>query len=159
MRLFKIDYHKLIRMLLPVRLRQPVLLAWLMVLLSPVMYVYRRFSAFRNDSLYYAGHTSQVVYMQAVLNDVFDSERRRIVIVDSAAMAPLYVYQDEEVTPLYAYLESENKPLELPVIQETVTTDFSVLVPGDVIFTEKYMRALIDRYRLASKYNYLIKIV
>lgn len=63
------------------------------------------------------------------------------------------------LTPLYAYLESENKPLELPVIQETVTTDFSVLVPGDVIFTEKYMRALIDRYRLASKYNYLIKIV
>jgi hypothetical protein len=158
MALFDIDYNVLVKILIPEQLRNTKMKAWLNILISPVVYVYNLFMTQRYDHLYVLKHSSQVTYMQAVLNDVFDNALRRIIITDNVNAQPVYTYISSESHPNFIYLTSENDPLYLFTSGEDAD-GFIVQVPSALTFDAAYMSALIDRFRLASKVNYLIKTI
>lgn len=161
MSLFDIDYDILATILTPRQLRNVKHHAWLKILLAPVIFIYNLFTLFRKDNLYTLNHSSQVCYLQAVLNDTFDNDLRRIRIVDSPDEPPIYIYQSAESKPVYIYTSGESQPQPLYTQNETALDgpDFIVEVPHDITFDEVYMKALIDKYRLASKKNYVIQII
>ena len=162
MSVYDIDYSVLVKILVPKQLRKTKMLAWLNVLVSPVVYIYNLFMAYRYDTNYIVAHTPQVCYMQAVLNDAFDTGLRRITIVDGPDEEPLYIYETAEVKEVPLYVPSETKPISLYTDAEIVGVgpDFTVQVPTIVTtltgYNEVYMAALLDQFKLAGK-TYIIK--
>jgi len=160
MALFDVDYNALVKLLIPTQLRNAKMVSWLTVLINPVQYVYNAFMEQRYDNLYILNHSSQVVYLQAVLNDMFDNTLKRIRVTDPVYKDPLYIYREAGGKPVYIYRNSENLPQYLYTDAETVAGyDFIVQVPAIVTYDPVYMKALIDRFRLPSKYNYSIVTV
>jgi len=160
---------------LPTRWRNVNWLQFLYCLISPIWgYLDAAVQAYIAQQLYYVSHTGQVCYLQAVLNDTFDPMGRGIYIADGDEISPIYIGLDSEVggsgfpTPLYLGLDSEigssgfPAPVYFPLDSElTIGWSFIVMVPSAVAASSGYsvvqLRALVDKYRLVSKNNYLIQ--
>ncbi len=161
---FDIDYDVLVWQLLPVRLRKPIAYAWLKCLVEPVKWLYGLFTGFRSANLYLLAHNSQVAYLEAALNDTFDSALRRIYITDGAYEDPEFVYLAPENKPVWLGLVAEigstgyTNPRALYTNAETslLGTAFITVVPVGLIFDTQRMRALVDFYRLAGRNQYEI---
>ncbi len=92
MNIFNIDYPALVNYLLPVRKRKTVRIAWLKTLVAPVVYVYNLFYTNRANNLYYLQHTSQVCFLLAALNDIFDPTLKRIYYSDGLVSLSFHAY-------------------------------------------------------------------
>jgi len=160
---FNIDFDNLVWTNLPIRLRQPIQFAWLKALAAPVKYVYNLFMTNRANSLYLLGHNSQVCYIEATLNDTFDTSLRRIYITDGSAMAPVNLYLVTEADPVWLGKVSEEgttsylDPVPLYTESETIVRiGFIVNVPASITFDMARMKALVDLYRLPGRNVYSI---
>lgn len=162
MAFFNVDFPTLGRQLLPVLWRKPVHKAWVLSLLQPIITVHELFMRFRADNLYFIVHTSQVCYMEAALNDMFDASDRRIYIVDGTFYDPEWLYLTPEDNPVWLKEESEGTvpypdvALYTDAETEEFAASFVVMVPTSLTFDIYQMKALIDRYRLPGK-TYLIE--
>lgn len=163
MSVFSVNFSVLGKQLLPVRLRNSKMLAWIRSLLKPVEELYNIFKGNRTSNLYQLAHNSQVVYLQAALNDVFDTVNRNIIVDDGAFEDPLFVYQPLEDEPLWLGLVAESgttypNPQWLYTDIETTLMGncFVVKVPVAVSFDMAHMRAAVDKYRLAGKCTYSV---
>lgn len=166
MGLFNVDFTVLIRTLTPVRLRNSIMLAWLGALVSPVVWLYNLFAANRTNNLYILAHDSQVCYLQAALNDLFDPVSRGILVVDGPFEDPLFIYLNIENKPLWVGLVSEEGTTIYPDPQVLYTNaetallgiSFIVQVPIAVASGSGYnllrLKALVDFYRLPGRGNY-----
>lgn len=159
-RVYYIDFDRLVLLLLPVCLRRPVMFALLKSLIAPVEYLYGVFMTFQKHCNYDLAHNSQVCYMEAALNDVFDGVTRRIRIEDQpAARESVYVYIEAEQQVLYIYAEGESLPSNEEQVyvpqswESTVRYDFVVLLNGLVLTAgeRSRMKAMINYYRIAFK--------
>lgn len=156
---FNIDYEFLVKQLLPVRLRQPKLTAWLNSMISPVKWLHARFLEKREQDQYFLVHNSQVVFLEAVLNDTFDPVGRGIAITDGTYLDPIYTFTVPESNPIWLATGTEvggtlyTAPQVLYTNGETSTEGnaFIINVPLAVTFDEERMRAVVNRYRLAGK--------
>lgn len=165
MSFFDIDYDMLSTQLLPVRLRNGKMTAWMKCLAAPVKWLYNLFRSNRAGNLYILKHNSQVVYLQAALNDVFDPLTRLIYIDDGPYRDPLFTYLATEEQPLWLGLSSEAGSTPYPDPQILYTSDetsllgvgFIVKVPLAVSFDIRRMRALINKYRLPGSNTYTIE--
>jgi hypothetical protein len=166
MSLFDVNYNMLRVQLLPVRLRKACTNAWLRACIYPVVYLHQLFMAWRSNNLYYLAHNSQVVYLEAVLNDTFDHVLKRIRIVDGAFKDPLYAYHIPEAKEIWLGLAGEAGTATYPVPQTLYTEEettsmgnaFVVRVPAAVSFDANRMKALINNYRIAGKSIYQIVV-
>lgn len=154
---YRINYKRLVLLLLPTMLRKPVIAAFLEAMTTPVSGLYTRFLSFTDDVRYRLNHNSQVCYLEAVLNDAFDFTERRIYITDAEIL---------EWTR-FLWLESEDKPVMLETGEIFIlnserfigadSLDFVVNVPVSLNLSENdynRMHALLRYYKLASKrYN------
>ena len=165
MSVFDVDFDVLTTQLLPVRLRQPVMTAWLKCLIDPVKWLYNLFTANRNNNLYLLAHDGQVCYLEGVLNDTFDSINRRIFISDPAYVDPVYIYEVPENKPVYIDLVSEIGasviPAPDPLLLYTDAELYSgsrvafiiniplalTLTPGQIT----QLKALVDLYKLPAR--------
>ena len=165
---FNIDYDSLVPQLAPVKLRQPVMMSWLKVLVSPVKWVYNLFMTNRRNNLYTLAHDGQVCFLEAVLNDAFDPVSRGIYITDGPFKDPLFLYLDTEAKPLWLGLISEEGSTTYPD-PEVLYTDletytlgvcFIIHVPTLVAAGPGYdvvrLKALTDLYRLPGRSNYTV---
>ena len=167
MPVFDVDFNLKSWQFLPVRLRQAVQYAWAKVCVSGVVYMAGVFRGNRTANLYDLAHNGQVCKLQGALNDVFDVALRRIYIDDPAYIDPTYVYRVPELKPLFIDKVSEiggsvipaPDPVPLFKRSECYTgggTQFVVHVPVGLVYDTARMKALIDKYRLASKRVYTI---
>ncbi len=172
MSVFDVDFSSggLPKYMTPVRLRQPKMMAWLQILVQPVNYLYGLFSGHRAANLYELAHSSQVCYLQAVLNDVFDPVSRGIFVSDGPYVDPSFIYKVIEDRPLFIDLAGEvgtsvipaPDPVPLYTVMETylLGVQFVVNVPAGVAASPSYdvhrLRAMTDKYRLVSKNNYVV---
>lgn len=157
--IYTIDFTKLLGWLLPIEWRNMRMFQWVETITSPIVLLYRDFLKYRNKKVYQLSHNAQVCYLQAVLNDAFDNELRRIRIQNGLFLQALYFYTPPEERPLYFDTQYfyDAKDLELE------SSDFIVCVPNDLqpgntIALESYlsdMKALINSYKLASKTYYI----
>lgn len=159
-KIYNIDFRALANLLTPVFLRTRKHIDWILVLLNPLRDVNFSFNKFRNDSIYRVTHNGQVYSLQAVLNDAYDKTERRIKIVDSLFIEPVYVYPEDDEKPVYIYPENQGQTYvyDNSVFEES-ELDFIVLIPSDIKpFSENdtrileiQIRSLVNYYKLASK--------
>ena len=74
------DVYKLIRLLLPTFLREPVRIAWLESLLIAFKQQWDSYVSWRIDRIYEANVTPQTISLEAYLNRLFDAIQKRIKI-------------------------------------------------------------------------------
>jgi len=161
---FSVVYRDLVKSITPVLLRKPKMLAWLNVLVSPIEWLYDAFRLNRLNNLYYLTHNSQVYSMEAVLNDAFDADQRRIYISDISYPEAVWLYLAAELRPVPLYTEAEDLPVILFTAEEIAAADeadvFVINVPNDIAHAPGYsrarIRALIEKYRLPSMSTYSI---
>ena len=163
---YNINWRKFIIENLEVDLRRVKTVKWLEVLFKPIIWLHIEFLAFRTQALYKVNHNSQICYLQAVLNDSFDNEQRRIIIRNAILREPLWFYEPEENKPVLFYEESDNKPVYFREESEFIGdgADFIVLLPEDLkpndnqqlnIFIDK-MKGLLFYYKLYVKKGIII---
>lgn len=155
----RIDYRKLVILLLPTFLRRPVLMAWLRAMVYPLQQLHDRHQAARTQLLYELRHTSQICFIKDALNNEFG-------ITDYAAgfeiediNAPgnwIWVY-DENVE---RFDDEQHMLFDEPTwIHDTSsilppTSAFTVLVPKHIEIDETNdarIRSVVNKYRLASR--------
>lgn len=172
---FKIDYKRLVVMLLPTGLRKPILFGLLKVAVKPITMLYDTFLSSRRQNIYVINQTGQVCYLRGLLNDAFDVELRRLYVANGEASDWTILYQKSLFTaidnksPLWLTGADEKQAgtllfrRDVRLVPKTgsvsaVGVDFMVMVPmilrGKI--DENRMISLVNFYKLASK-RYIIQ--
>lgn len=162
---YQIAWVRFIDDLLLISLRKAVIRYWLRALIQPIRQLHQQFLTYRSHCLYRIKHNSQIAFMEAVLNDKFDSLFRRIRILNVEFKEAVYFYEPEENREVYFYEPEDEKPVYFYEDDDLSGdgVDFVVCVPPSLQpFTEAAenalltrMRGQIDYYKLYSK-NYKI---
>lgn len=156
-----IVFKTVFKFLIPFSIRNPKMVEFVGALLQPLQTVNGWFVDFVEGTRYDLRFNGQVVYLEHVINDQFDTNFRRIYIDDPAGQqvfAPYIFNRIEEQPPLYLFTISDAKPLLENIVlrnasELVVTTDFVVYVPVSIFTTalQVQISALIDKYRIAGK--------
>ena len=159
---YRVDFERLVMLLLPSLLRRPRQLAWLSLLTMPVRNLYRRFITYEATVRRELSYNSQVLLFEAALNDRFDPAVRRIYITGTdVQLQPLYVnfIIEEQPNPVL-YFQSEHQPPAYLYrwIEFTGVADFIVTCPAVLNRRTDQLNALIRRLKLANK-KYLLRFV
>lgn len=156
MKLYQIDYKRLVLLLLPTFLRKPRLFAFLCALTFGISELHTKFMKNRDRNLLRIKRNGQVCYLRGMLNEELDPDSRRIRIEDSEAEGNWVFAMDEEeayqllVTNPGILVYSENLIIEN-------TAFFYVSVPwnsGDTNLNNR-LRNYLNEYKLLSK-KYII---
>lgn len=155
--MFSIDFEILIKKLTPSALLYKVrFFCILKSFIAPIVLLYNDFIAYRNISLKRLQFTGQVIYLEKLLNDTYDSTA--IYIEDIADINYLYIANKDEGYPLYLSNLSENNTAVYIANKSEYVTDyhFKVKIPLTLYNSlgatglDK-MKALINNYRIAGK--------
>lgn len=152
---YKVDYDKLILLLLPTFLRKPVLFGYLKALISPIASLHYRWSKMREENLKKLSYNCQRCYFRGALNDKFDPVLRRITFDDTLSLQQDYIYTPAENLDVYL----GTMWLEQDFNYAGSTVDYLVLVPRDIMNAKlNEIVALIEFYNLAGKQYQIISI-
>lgn len=152
-----IGFLTLIKNLLPPKLRQGKMGAFLEALIKPLQTLNDRFNAFVQQTFYNVSFTGQVIYLERILNDRYDDSLRRIYIEDGLQLGlPPYLYNKVEQRPLYIFNKSEAATPEFYINNKSeffAENDFIVYVPNAILTPalEKAIRSLVKIYKIAGK--------
>jgi len=155
---YKVDIMDFVKGLIPLKIRGSKFYTWIAALLQPIQSLNTIFYDWTIDQQYIQAFNGQVVYLEHILNDIYDPVDRDIYIDDPADyISENYIYNKAEPTDtITIYNEAEGQPPSyLYTIQDNaLNDDFIVFVPDDVKFNDiieaKYRR-IIDRYKHAGK--------
>ncbi len=148
---FRVDFPRLVWLLLPSLLRKPRLVAWFTSLTSPVAYLYQQFLSYRLDTLRELSYNGQTALLEKALNDKLDASLRRIVIRNSTLfLDPLYInFVREQQPPVYASNAAEGRPLYPYRASDFANqTGFTVYAPG-LNAKDYQLNILIQRFKIA----------
>ncbi len=161
-RIYKVGFKKLGELLIHPLLHNAPNLAFLNVLLAPVIWLYKKFTAWRKANEYYLDKTPQLVHIEAVLNDRWDVGLRRIVVENYKGLASPVIYlEPENKTAPVIYTEAEGEPAPFIYTGEelkAITPDFIIKVPSFIVFDQDEMIALVYNYCLPDK-AFIIQII
>lgn len=151
----KIDFDRLVLLLLPTFLRKPVLYGYFKALIAPIAGLHYRWSRMRDENILKMSYNSQRCYLRAALNDKYDPDLRRIRIEATLGVEQDYIYTPAENSPVYLgvlYLEQDFN-------YSNSAVDFLVNVPS-AILDEKINEivASIEFYKLAGKQYQILSI-
>ncbi|NDV79916.1 hypothetical protein [Dysgonomonas sp. 511] len=160
MNFYKVDYIRLVRLLLPTMLRRARLKAFIGAMVVPLTRLHSTFLTFRREILYRITRNGQVCHLTAMLNDNFDYTPRRIYITDA----------DREDWGRMLWREHLDRPIllrhdEYFMLQQerfigADAIDFVVNVPASLNLSADDMArmdSLLRYYKLASK-RYIIRL-
>ena len=157
--IFKVNWNRLVKFLVPRPLQKPLLMALLYCFISPLKTNHKSFMGFKIDAEYRVKHNGQICYLQKMLNDKFDKYLRRIRVVNQAPKVALWAYYIEDEKPLFGYELEDDKPLFGYNANDYYNAfDFSVIIPESLLAFTNQMQAQINYYKLFSK-NYQIKSI
>lgn len=161
--IFSVDFEALILQLLPKRWRKPLMQHWLLCLQAPTIALYQRLLTYRASVKHQLRYNSQVVYLEAALNDRVDTVARRIFLSEGNNGVPLWLYTPAEEEPRFLGFRGTSSSTAgisawLFTRSETVAVryDFIVWVPVTLAYDSIYLKGLIDSLRLPTKGNYTI---
>ena len=155
----RIDYRKLVILLLPTFLRQPVLMAWLRAMAYPLQQLHDRHQAARTQRLYELRHTSQICFIKDALNNEFGitDYANGFEIEDINAPGEWVWIYDENVD---RFDDEQHMLFDDPTFIHNIsailppTSAFFVLVPQSITIdetNEARIRSIVNKYRLASR--------
>jgi len=147
---------------LPISKRKYINIAWLKFLSKPIRRILMEYYSHRKENELLIHMNGQVIYLEHILNHYFDPAQRGIYIQDATDVEKATVLYNkiEGNEKTYIYNESENTQETYLFNQQELQSwpDFVVNIPNNITFDEPRLRALINRYKLASK-NYIIEII
>jgi len=157
--MFNVDFIELIKQNVPAKLCKTKLLAWIKALISPILQLHSDFTSYRAECDYFVNHTFQVIYLEKILNDIYDPDDRGIYIEDTPPIDVFAIYNSSEgieTAALYNSTESSAEALILYNESEVLQPqDFIIMIPSNVYgflttqqFTE--MRALVNKFKFAG---------
>lgn len=143
---YKVDFRKLVALLLPINWRSPSLIALVNALVSHLETISDEFIERRADNIERATFNGQVCHLRGILNDKFDSDRR-IIITDPINKKETYIYTDVENKPKYL------GELDLYPASEFSDDQVDFIVKVPIALKDYYDQIYntVDYYRLASK--------
>ncbi|PWA05477.1 hypothetical protein [Flavobacterium laiguense] len=152
---YKIDFDRLILLLLPTFLRKSVLFGYIKALITPIASLHYKWEQMRAENLKKLSYNSQRCYLRGALNDKYDPDLRRITIDGTLNIDQDYIYTPAENLDVYLrvmYLETEFNYANSKV-------DYLVNVPRDLMNTKlNEIVATIEFYNLAGKQYQIISI-
>lgn len=150
---YAIQFWDMCWQLMPHFLRGTNMRVWLAVMLVPMQSLNARFQNTVQDVRYKLGFTGQVLYLEHLLNDLFDENLRRVYIEDGVVSQPSYLYNKIEQRPLYLFNNSENTPLYIQNQAEyNAQFDFLVRVPASLLPAQDLsIRANVKAYKPAGR--------
>ena len=152
---YKIDFDKLILLLLPTFLRKPVLFGYIKALISPLVNLYDSWSLNRNKNLKKLQYNSQRCYLRGALNDNFDRDLRRITISATLNLNEDYIYTPSENLEVYL----GKMWLEQDFNYASTTVDYLINVPREIMNAKlNEIVAIIEFYNLAGKSYRIVEI-
>lgn len=98
MKLFQIDYRRLVLLLLPTFLRRFRIYAFLTAMTFGVEELHRQFTRSRDTNLLRLRRNGQVCYLRALLNDELDPVQRRITLEDASQPGEWVMIYDENAS-------------------------------------------------------------
>lgn len=162
----KIDYRKLVILLLPTFLRGKTLIALLQVMVQPIQELHDRHQLNRELRMYELQHTGQVCHLKDALNREFrvgnysmdgnPDYAAGFDISDNNAIGNYVMVYDEEV-PVFEQYHLKDSPLMVHDMASILppTESFTVLVPRIIdLSDETYkarIRGIVNKYKLASR--------
>lgn len=149
------DLYYLFQCLLPPLLRQETFVAFLIALKRPIETLQYEFHNFFDQVKYDLSFNGQVIYLEHILNDSFDSVDRQIYISDGTENPLVYIFNNSEpnedviigntsevaIPPVYLYNSSEFE----------IEVDFIVNVPNTITINENLLKSIVNKYRIAPK--------
>jgi hypothetical protein len=129
---YQIDFKKFVVHMLPTMLRSNVLIKIIQILIIPIIYIFDKFNALKNDTDKTLNTTANVQYLQKALNDAFffhdddiyidttQDENKRIFFFESEGQAAQTIYLKSESSPYYLWLKGES----------TLKYNFTVHIPS-----------------------------
>ena len=154
MKIFQIDYKRLIILLLPIRMRQAVTIAFLRSCINPISRLHGLFISNRNANLYRLKANGQVCYLRKTLNDAFPERDKSFEIGDGAASGKwVYALKEPEYGQLFVPKEPEAVTLySIPVILSG-TANFVVFIPANLAGIDylNRIKSIVNEYKLVSK--------
>jgi len=152
---YKVDFDKLILLLLPTFLRKPILFGYVRALITPIASLHYKWSRTRDENLIKLSYNSQRCYLRKALNDKYDPELRRITIDGTLDTTQDYIYTPAENLDVYLgvmYLAQDFN-------YSNSIVDFLVNVPGQLLNDKiNEITATINFYKLAGKSYKLLAI-
>ena len=152
---YKVDFDKLILLLLPTFLRKPVLFGYVRALITPIASLHYKWSRIRDENLTKLSYNGQRCYLRKALNDKYDPELRRITIDGTLDTTQDYIYTPAENLDVYLgimYLQQDFN-------YSNSIVDFLVNVPGQLLNDKiNEITATINFYKLAGKSYKLLAI-
>lgn len=159
MSIFNVDFTKLSKLMLPIKLRSLSIVAFAKTFVAQIAWLYEVFKIKREEHLYRVNHNGQICKLEAVLNDRFDETLRRIFIEDGDVVLPKWFYRRIEAKPKYFRKRSESAPVFMRRRSEmSFGGTFTIVMPSGLIFDINELKALANSYKLAGK-RYTVKIV
>jgi len=92
---YRIDYKRLVMLLLPTFLRQGVLVGLVYSCVYPLDKLLNRLIRMRSDNVVVINRNGQVCHLRGLLNDELDPDERRIRIVDGDPSDCRYLYRED----------------------------------------------------------------
>lgn len=150
---YQFDFLKHINWSLPPFLRKTKVVAFLLVLVSPIVTLYESFISFLNEAIYFANLTSQTALFEKYLNDQLDPIERRISIIHSLQGGLFIGSSQFSEDGVFFGLKSEIEDGEFIELKgevtETLSVDFRVIVPPGI--NQQELIGFILNYKLAGK--------
>ena len=159
---YRVDFGRLVLLLVPALLRRPRQLAWLRWLTTPVRSLYARFVAYEAQVRRELSYNSQVLLFEEALNDRFDAALRRIFLTNSdVELSPVYVNfvaENQSNPRLYFHSEGHAPVYLFRWVEFSQQADFVVHVPAILRTpqTISQLNAAIRRLKLANKQYLLV---
>lgn len=150
---YQFDFNRHINWLLPPFLRKARLIAFLLVLVSPLISLYNSFLSYVTEAIYFANLTSQTALFEKYLNDQLDPLERRISIIHSLQGGIFIGSRQFSEDGFFFGLKSELEDGEFIQLKgevtETLSVDFRVIVPPGI--NQQELIGFILNYKLAGK--------
>lgn len=156
-----INFKDIALKIVPSYRRKPKMMDFIYSLIKPIDNTNVVFSAFTSDTDYYLKFNGQIIYLEHILNDLYDNISRGIYIEDLANVDKIYLRNRVEARPpFYLYNRAEAQPPKYfkNLTEYTSNNRFIVKVPNTVTYVELEMRAIIDKYKQAGV-NYTIEVI
>lgn len=155
MKLYQIDYKKLVVLLLPTFMRKPRLFAFLHALIFGISELHVKFLKSRNANLLRIKRNGQVCYLRGLLNDELDPVGRRILITDVTAEEDwIFALDESDAYQLLINTAGEIVYSEDLIIGNTAFFNVSVPWTNDNTNLNNRLRDFLNKYKILSK-NYI----
>ncbi len=157
--MFNVNLISVITWLLPSFLRGKAIIALLKALVLPLQNLHLSLDAFRSQKQYELSITGQVIWLEKMLNSIFDPINEHIYIEDVEADVRVYIaHKNENRRPPYIYHRAESSYQTFIyhrneiLLQSSFTVMVPVLIYNDLLQNNSSglnkMKANINKYKM-----------